>query len=307
MKHCAGGDLLMNLENDELRKLIGPYTEREIYSEVMFVCEMAYPDMKMNLVKEVFDDVLRLFAGEYEGYRESNTSYHNSEHTLSVFLAMARVMNGARLSGEAVTKRNMELGLISSLFHDTGLIQEAGDMIGTGAKHTVGHEERSADLLSGYLGRRGRNSEDISDCRSMIFSTILGKEISEISFRNKEIELIGKCLAACDLLGQMADPEYLSKLTLLFYEFEEASVPGFDSELMLIEKTQSFYDYVVKLRLETLGDITGYMKAHFKSRHGKEVDPYEASVEANLIRLREVLDSSRRNYERRFERGGVIW
>jgi hypothetical protein len=294
-------------ELEELRRLIGPYEFEAVLEEVAAVVRLVHPDMDLSLVRRTAGDVHRLFSGQYEGYRESNTAYHNFEHTLAVSLAMARVMHGAVLRGEIISERGMRLGLIAALFHDTGLIQTRDDKEGTGAKYTVGHEERSLNLASKYLLENGGTAEDARDVSQMIRSTILGKAVSDISYSTSEIELIGKCLAACDLLGQMADPDYLSKLTLLFKEFEEAGIPGFDSELMLLEKTQGFYDFVAKARLDTLGDISGYMRAHYLERHGVDTDPYEDSVQANLDRLQQVLSAAARHHEERFEKGGVVW
>jgi hypothetical protein len=83
-----------------------------------------------------------LFNGKYPGYSECNTKYHNLEHTISVALATARLVHGSHLEGHEFSPKNILLALVASLFHDAGLIQAEGDINGSGAKYTIGHEER---------------------------------------------------------------------------------------------------------------------------------------------------------------------
>jgi hypothetical protein len=246
----------------------------------------------------LFNDIVDLFNGEYPGYQKSKTKYHDLEHTHSVVLATARLMHGCFLEGEALTPKNIFLGLAASLFHDSGLIQTENDSNGTGAKYTVGHEERSILFMREYLSLKNFSSREIEDCTHLIESTILSLPVKEISFRSKETETLGKIVGAADLLAQMADRNYLEKLLLLFKEFEEANIPGFSSELELLQKTEDFYNFVAQQRLsEEFGGISVSMLSHFKHRWNIDRDLYAESITKNIEYLKSVVDECKDTFE----------
>ena len=41
-----------------------------------------------------FDDLVRLYYGQYPGYTRCDTQYHDLQHVLDVTLAMARLVDG---------------------------------------------------------------------------------------------------------------------------------------------------------------------------------------------------------------------
>jgi hypothetical protein len=57
-----------------------------------------YPKASTRVVTRSFRDLVRLHLGEYPGYRASDTSYHNLQHTLDVTLAMARLRTARTLT-----------------------------------------------------------------------------------------------------------------------------------------------------------------------------------------------------------------
>lgn len=259
-------------------------------------------------VAMIYGDVIHLFDGKFPGYRASNTKYHDLEHTSAVFLAVARLIHGSFVAGEGVSVRGAVLALAGALFHDTGLIQTVDDTDGTGAKYTVGHEARSIQLMGGYLRDRGYAEADRQDCARIISCTIMDKKVADIPFATEEMRRMGMILGAGDLYAQMADRAYLEKLFLLYREFEEAGIAGFDSELMLLEKTEGFYENIVKKRLaEDLGNVSRFMRLHFQTRWEMDADPYEDSIQKNITYLKMVLEETRRIYRERFRRGGIVW
>ncbi|MEW6219757.1 MAG: hypothetical protein AB1634_09535 [Thermodesulfobacteriota bacterium] len=261
-------------------------------AEIQAIMALAAPEaLDLGLFVPVWQDVLRLFHGRFPGYRASNTLYHNLEHTCSVVLAMARLLHGLTLGGHPLSCRALLLGLYAALFHDTGLIQEEGDQEGSGAKYTVGHEERSIALMQRVLAGRGLPAADLEDCRHLIRATILSLSLREIPFRDREMALVGQAMGSADLLAQMADPRYLDKLPLLFKEFQEGGLSGYRSEQELVDKTEEFYYLVAQRRLhEELGGVFRFMRLHFRARWGVDRDLYSEAIEANMIHLRQIQD-----------------
>ena len=235
-------------------------------------------------------DVIRLFQGDFPGYRACNTRYHDLEHTLAVTLAVFRLLHGAFVRGVSLSAHELTLGLICSLLHDSGLIQTDTDLEGSGAKYTANHEERSIEFMRGYLGAKNFSRQDFDDCAAIITCTKLSMVPADIAFRNESVRMLGNILGSADLLAQMADRKYLEKLLLLFQEFDEAGLPGFNSELELLRKTEDFYEHVVQKRLRRdFDDVGRYMRDHFRTRWQIDADLYRESIQRNIAYLQTVI------------------
>ena len=273
----------------KLFDLINNNSPSELYAEIKKILSMIDPDYDPAPIKKVYSDIISLFNGSYPGYRASNTKYHNLEHTCNVTLAETRLIHGLQVKGHKFSSRIIEIGLIGALFHDTGLIQKEEEQAGTGAQYTIGHEERSIELMSNYLTANGFSPEDIEDCRNIIMSTILTMPLVEIPFRSDEIKVMGMILGSADLIAQMSDRTYLEKLPLLFQEFEEAKMPGFETPLELFKNTEEFYHSVARRRLkQELGNVATAALYHFKERWNIDRDLYAESITNNIAYLKKV-------------------
>ena len=114
--------------------------------------------------------------------------------------------------------------------------------------------------------------------------------------------MIGKIVGSSDLLAQMADRNYLEKLFLLFKEFEEAGLPGFDSELDLLQKTETFYNSTARQRLnEEFNGISRVMRTHFKERWGIDKDLYAESILKNITYLKTTVAKCEEDFACYFE------
>jgi len=268
------------------------------YAEIIRTLSLVDQDYDASRLKKVYDDIVRLFKGEYPGYRASNTKYHNLEHTCAVTLATARLIHGLHVQGNTFSSRVIELGIIGALFHDTGLIQAEEEREGTGAQHTIGHEERSIELMGKHIATNGFSAEDIIDCRHIIMTTILTLPLAEIPFRSEETRTMGKVLGSADLIAQMADRNYLEKLPLLFLEFEEARLPGFETPLELFKKTEEFYHSVARTRLiEELGNVSSAALYHFKERWDIDRDLYAESIANNIKYMKEIYEDCAESFD----------
>ena len=295
----------MHKSSIKLYDLVNAKDPKALLPEVEYIVSLICPAFNFRALEQAFSDTVRLFNGHYPGYRESNTKYHDLRHTMDVFLASARLLHGAFVEGVEFSSRTVELVLLGALFHDVGLIQTRDDVEGTGAKHTIGHEQRSVLFMEEYFKRhRAGNKDDIRDCSHMILCTTLRTQIKDIPFQSPEIELGGKILATADLLGQMADRDYLEKLLLLYEEFQEAGLP-YDSMYDLLEKTPDFFDMALNRFATVLDGVSEYMGAHFRSRWNLDRDLYKESVLRNLEYLRRVLKMGYDDYMKRLRRGGI--
>lgn len=60
-----------------------------------------------------------------------------------------------------------------------------------------------------------------------------------MSFDNPQQKLAAYATATSDLIGQMANREYIERLLFLYFEFEEANLGGFADVHDLLEKRGS--------------------------------------------------------------------
>jgi hypothetical protein len=283
----------MMRDNNRLYDLTDTNSPAETIAEITNILLLLEPRPDPLPVESVFKDVLRLFKGEFSGYRASNTKYHNLEHTSSTALAAARLIHGLHVQGSVFSPSIVQLCLVGALFHDTGLIQTEKETEGTGAQYTIGHEERSIAMMTKYLAENGYSREDIRDCSHMIKSTELFLSLEDIPFESEEVRTMGKVLGTADLVAQMSDRDYQEKLPLLFLEFQEAGMEEFETPLELFKKTEEFYRTVARKRMANeLGGVSAAAVFHFRERWKIDRNLYEESVKYNIRQMNETVRES---------------
>ena len=287
----------MKKKGVKLYDLVDLANPQSVLNELKYIVSLMVNDFDHAMLEQIYADIKMLFEGDFPGYRASNTKYHDLEHTSSVVLASGRLIHGAFAEGHSFSAKTIFLGLVGAIFHDIGFIQTDSDVNGSGAKYTIGHEERSIQFMKQYLSQKSFSEQDLEDCTNIIMCTILSLEIKDIPFRSNDIEMLGKIVGSADLLAQMADREYLEKLFMLFKEFEEAGMPGYGSELELLQKTQDFYKYVALQRLsQGFENVSAFMWAHFKNRWDLDRDLYQESILANINYLKTVVENCDESY-----------
>ena len=285
-----------------LADLVNMKKPEDVMYEVKRVISMELPGFDFGFLNHTFNDINMLFSGKFPGYKECNIFYHDLKHTTDTFLAMARLIHGYLVKGGQLSEKDINLGLISTLMHDTGYIQHSDDNLGTGAKYTLEHVSRSIEFTKQYLKQNDYSEEDIKFGENSIICTDLSSNIKEIDFSSHEEEIISKMLGSADLLGQMADRTYLEKLNFLYAEFKEANVPGFENEFDLVKKTIGFNDIMQKRLEDDLGNQKRYMIHHFKKRWNIDKDMYSEAIERNMGYLKLILDKSGEDYSKHLRR-----
>ena len=296
------------LENEKilLSNLIELGNPTHILKEVRIIISPLIPEFDFKAFNHIFYDIIRLFRGKFPGYQKCNTDYHDINHTTKSLITMARLIHGYILKNKNLSERDVFLGLVSALMHDTGYIQTLDDNIGTGAKYTLQHISRSILFLEKYFEKNDYSKEDFEFCKNCLLCTGYSIKIKEINFSSPNEELVGKMLGTADLLGQMADRGYLEKLLFLYYEFKEGNVLDFKSELDMLKKTLDFYDLTKKRFVSELGNLNKYMIYHFKERWNINKDLYQEEIEKNIEYLKYILNKNEKNYYTHLRRGGIV-
>jgi len=288
---------------EDLTLMANPHV---VFEEVCRIAAVLHPYFNFTALDQAFQDVVKLFQGEYPGYRQCNTWYHDLKHTTDCLLAMARLMHGASLNGLILSERDAALGLIAALFHDAGYIQSESDVGGTGAKYTLIHVERSVAFIEQYFAQAGFSARDMDYCRCCVHCTGLNVKIRELTFESADHRLVGCLLGTADLLGQMADRTYLERLPFLYREFVEGRVQGFESELDLLKKTPAFWEFTQLRMITEFGNVDRFMRDHFRVWWGLDRDLTRETIEDNIAYLKFILEHHASEYPKHLRRGGLM-
>lgn len=273
--------------------------------EVVRLYSFHYPEKSFSIVEKSFHEVEKLFNGEFEGYKACNTQYHDFRHTVQVFLSTARILDGYNLKqqGMKLSEANAQKLLASALYHDIGYLQAESDNSGSGAVYTANHVTRGVDFLMNHKQIFSMGTEDAACISRFILSTDLNTDFIDIAFQSAQERICGAIMATADLLGQMADREYLERLLFLYHEFREAGIPGYATEYDIIRKTKDFYLLVMKRFTKSLMKTYRYASFHFRERYGVKRNLYMTAVNRNIVYLDKIIGDDTTNFRHKLKRG----
>ena len=263
-----------------------------VLNEVLTILESAAPRLDSSPIIHVYRTMNALYSGAFPDYQACNTGYHDLSHAVGTFLAMARLIHGAVLDSEKITEREVLMALAAAGFHDAGYIQETDDRHGTGAKFKIGHEQRGIDLLARLAGGLGLTPDEAGSVGCLIRCTDMSKSIADVPFPNDRIELLGRMLAAADLLAQLADPVYLEKLLLLYEEDQASGERRYRSQLDTFRKALEFYELFKRHLARTLAPHDRFLKLHFKTRWNISDNLYREAIARHHAYLSSALNAS---------------
>jgi len=289
--------------NVQLALLQNIISEKTVLNEVEDLFEKNYGSKDFSLIEKAFEDVVDLFKGNFENYKACNTEYHDLNHTLEALLAYSRILYGYNIKKEKIPADRAVIGLIAVLLHDTGYIQKEDDKEGTGAKYTANHVQRSIDFMKEYFKKAGLSDKDFKYAAAIVECTGVNVSLEKVEFSDDYDRVLGYMLGTADLIGQMSSRTYLEKLVCLYREFNEAGIGGYESEYDLLKKTITFYNQIVKPRLEKEFDgVYKYAAYYFSDVHGIESNLYMETIEKQLEYLDVVLKTSPDSFKENFRR-----
>ena len=294
------------MDHSKLSDLVDIHSPEAVLTEVQEILHLISPELDKEPVNSAFNTVVSIFRGEYPGYQACNTLYHDLRHTTDAFLAMSRLIHGAMLNGNHFSELNIITGLVASLFHDVGYIQEMHDTEGTGAKYTADHEQKSAEFFERHGLENGLPEEEIVGGKVMILCTDLMTDIGTIDFPDADIELLGRMINAADLLGQMADRTYLEKLLYLYHEFKEGRVGDYEGEVDILRKTPRFYNFIQN-RMEKISALLDqFIVSHFNARWMLDTNLYAEAIQRQQEFLQKILVMSNGDPRDHLQRDDIV-
>ena len=137
--------------------------------------------------------------------------------------------------------------------------------------------------------------EDILAVQNMIRCTGVNVKLDSIQFQDELERITGFALGTSDLLGQMAAPDYVDKLPVLYSEFAEAARHNegkmkaggfFASADDLMQKTPMFWDKYVQQKISReFAGLFRFLNIPWPDGPNLYID----RIEANIARLRRLL------------------
>jgi len=253
-----------------------------------------FPQGNREYIPTAFRWALAWFSGKYRDYLPIDAHYHDLEHTLQGLLCMARLLRRRATLGHQprISQRTFELGMLAMLAHDTGYLKRRGDPGGTGAKYTLIHVDRSIEFAGEFMLGQDSAVEEILAVQNMIRCTGVNVKLESIQFQSEVERIAGFALGTADLLGQMAAPDYVEKLPILYMEFAEAAKYSPDGKMKaggffssaedLMQKTPLFWENYVKTKINR--DFLGLYRV-FSDPYPAGPNPYIDLIEINIARL----------------------
>jgi hypothetical protein len=304
----AGGARVISLRvrrsDHDVSNAVQVSSWRAVWEAVHDIFVRLYPTEEPRVLRRAFHDFDALFGGRMPGYLGCDTVYHDIQHTLDMTLAMARLIQGHELSHAAAHRLGSgraTLGIITSLFHDSGYIRHASDEAHRhGAEFTKIHVARSAQFLDRYLPSVGLGPAAVV-ARQIVHFTGYEVRFDQISVHRPKDRRLGHLLGTADLMAQMADRCYLEKCrdrlypefvlggVAVYHDGQGRLVTRYRSGLELLRQTLDFYETVCTDRFERdFGGVHRYIRPLFDGRN-----PYMVSLEKNLFYLRRVIRGER--------------
>jgi len=297
---------LRDLTPAEVRELFVNSDPMDAWNKASRIVQSISPDIDLTGMRNVFDDVLRLFDGSYPGYSRIQTPYHDLRHTLDVFMCAVRLLHGVHLSHTRLNDEEIILTLVAALLHDVGYAQKSDEAEGSGAQHTRTHVTRGIAFMEQNLGKWHLPPAWDIPLTAIIRCTDLNHNISNIDFPTPRIRLLGQIMGSADLVGQMADRTYLEKLLFLYLEFKEADLGNYQNTHDLLKKTRNFYELIRKTFDDELGGIYLQLNSHFKNWIGVDRNFYLESIEGNIAYLDSVITLHEAEWLSMLKRHGIV-
>ena len=277
-----------------------------VWSKVEDIIRRVNPNYDLAVVQSVFDDVMRLFRGEYPGYGPIKTLYHDLSHTLEVLICGVRLLHGVHASGDHLSDEEITLIMLAIMMHDVGYAQRKGEENGTGAQYTQTHVQRGIEFMRRYFAERKFPPGIAVAMTGMIQGTEHNRPFTRIDFEDERARMLARIVATADITGQMADRIYLEKLLFLYLEFKEAHFGSYQSMYDLLCQTNRFYEMTREKLDGALGGVYMKFKFHFKDMMGVNKNYYLEAIEKNMAYLSKVVAHDEAELFTLLKRNGVV-
>jgi hypothetical protein len=276
-----------------------------VRAEVLRLVRAIAPGHDTGHIEQAFDLIEAGCAGRLPGYSALLTPYHDPGHVLEVVLCSARLLHGLHLGGTQLDPLTIDACIVGALLHDSGYLMQDGEAVGTGAQFTQTHVARGVVFAERQLGKA--LSPELLTATGKVILTTDHRPIATLpQFDSAAQQLAAQVTATADLVGQMANREYIERLLFLYFEFREAGITLFTDVHDLLEKTDGFYKFMAGRLEGKLGGLAPHLTRHFEAERDMSRNLYTEAVTHNLDYLAMLLKEERARRFGRMKRGGIV-
>ena len=209
-----------------------------VIEEFVHVLKAAYHQTYSTLESDFAEILAWTGRLALENIANSDSLYHNVEHTIMVTQVGQAILRGKHLHEGGVTPRNWLHFVIALLCHDIGYVKGAcrndkGNLIATGVNNemvevssdwtnaviTPYHVDRGKLFVRERFGGKTQFDVDVETIVGYIEMTRFPVPPGDMY---RDTEHFPGLVRGADFVGQLADPNYLRKIPALFYELQEA-------------------------------------------------------------------------------------
>ncbi|MCF7763777.1 MAG: metal-dependent phosphohydrolase [Verrucomicrobia bacterium] len=202
-----------------------------------------------------------------ENMANSDTVYHDMNHTIQVTLAAQQILRGKHLLEGGVQPKDWLHVITAALCHDIGFVKgicrgDSTDAVATGvAGERVPFPIGASNaFLAQYHVDRGKlfilerfEGHPIIDPKMVIDCIEMTRFPAPETDWYRDTSSYPALVRAADLIGQMGDPDYLRKVPALYFELAEtgaAQAMGFQSPGMMRTQYGSFFRETISLYIQ---------------------------------------------------------
>ncbi|MEM9227598.1 MAG: metal-dependent phosphohydrolase [Verrucomicrobiota bacterium] len=230
------------------KMMIDPYVD-----QLLVEFELMYGTSEID-----YGEILR-WVGHLalENLCNSDAPYHNVEHTMTVAQVGQAILKGKHLNEGGVKPYEWLHFMIALLCHDIGYLRgicrgDKGDLAvidEAGTLKEIPHEYTCAALTPYHVDRgkvfvRERFTETEHIDPELVAAHIEYTRFPPSEDAMNDTASYGALVRCADLIGQLADPNYLRKIPALFYEFSELGLNekfGYETPLQMRGKFAHFF------------------------------------------------------------------
>jgi len=211
-----------------------------------------------------------------ENIANSDAAYHDANHTIMVTLVGQEILRGRHISVGGVTPRGWLHFIVSLLCHDIGYVRGicrgdgggqyvtnmAGDKVSlpegaTDAAMTPYHVARSKLFVRERFGKVALSHLDTLEIEANIEHTRFPVPKDE---QHEPTDDFPGLLRAADLIGQLADINYLRKTAALFNEFRETGTSDMLKYRSAADLRANYPDFFWHQVRPYIGDALRYLR-----------------------------------------------
>lgn len=259
---------------------VGEAPEARMFNATSIVIDSFVERLQRDYVRnygrleESYGEILA-WAGRMalERIAQTDTFYHTVEHTIMVTLVGQEILIGKHIREGGVSPRGWLHFVISLLCHDIGYVKgvcraddgrrcatgRGDDMVGlppgsTDASLTPYHIDRGITFIHERFG-----GHDVIDAEVIAQAIELTRFPTPEDSDCPETGDFRGLVRAADLIGQMADPNYLRKLPALFREFEETGMNDRLGYKDADDLRRNYPDFFWNVVHRYIGDALGHL------------------------------------------------